>query len=241
MADEVRTIRYCADILSTKLLPENNILYNEDEYSFDQLTDRIEPFRLARGNGRNPFQFRNYYLKKKTFLVYNQFIDSIPFLVRSGAPVVIWFGPQNSYLKATLIANLTTEDITLILFSVEDQLWQWLDLNSSLTVASLVLQVTIHTNTEQLVTRSHAYGSVRSILVRCISADLTRTQRSLRPYRKVDGIFDDDTRLMIKLVADLTLFSEELGDQQRNDKKNEMGAQRNYDRALKLCVLVQKF
>ncbi len=74
-----------------------------------------------------------------------------------------------------------------------------------------------------------------------MTADLTAIQRFSRSYAKVDGIFDDDTRLLIKLVADLTLFSEELGDQQRDDASNEMAVQRNYDRALKLCALVQKF
>jgi hypothetical protein len=127
----------------------------------------------------------------------------------------------------------------LILFSVEDHLWQWLELNSSLTVASLVLQPTVHT--QQLIAHSHTYTGIRSILVRCITADLTTIERFARPYTKVDGIFGDDTRLLIKLVADLTLFSEELGDQQRDDESNEMTVQRNYDRALKLCVLVQKF
>jgi len=127
----------------------------------------------------------------------------------------------------------------LILFSVEDHLWQWLDLNSSLTVASLVLQPTVHI--QQLIARSHTYIGIRSILVRCVTADLTAIQRFSRSYAKVDGIFDDDTRLLIKLVADLTLFSEELGDQQRDDESNEMAVQRNYDRALKLCALVQKF
>jgi hypothetical protein len=108
-----------------------------------------------------------------------------------------------------------------------------------LTVASLVLQPTVHT--QQLTARSHTYIGIRSILVRCVTADLTTIQRFSRSYAKVDGIFDDDTRLLIKLVADLTLFSEELGDQQRDDENNEMAVQRNYDRALKLCALVQKF
>ncbi len=57
----------------------------------------------------------------------------------------------------------------------------------------------------------------------------------------MDGIYDDDTRLLIKLVIELTVVSDEMGDQQREDNNNEMEAQRNYDRVLKLCALVKKF
>jgi len=151
----------------------------------------------------------------------------------------MFFGPQNSTLRAALIAHLTLEDITLILFSVEDHLWRWLDQNSSLTVAVLVLQPTVRI--QECIARSHVYVRVRSILVRCRNTDLITIQRFSNFFPKLDGIFADDTRALIKLVADLTLFSEELGDQQREDENNEREAQRNYDRALKLCVLVKKF
>jgi len=141
-------------------------------------------------------------------------------------------------LRSAIINHLKTEDITLVLFSIEDYLWQWLDLNPSLTVASLVLQPTLHV--ERLITRIHTYNGVQSILVRCLTSELTALQRFSRSYARVDGIFADDTRLLIKLLIDLTLFSEELADQCRDDKNDEMGAQRNYDRALKLCALVKK-
>jgi hypothetical protein len=39
---------------------------------------------------------------------------------------------------------------------------------------------------------------------------------------------------------DLALLSEEIGDQQREDEQNELGAQRNYDRALNLCDLARR-
>ncbi len=122
---------------------------------------------------------------------------------------------------------------------MEDHLWQWLDQNSSLTVAALVLEPTVRI--QECIARSHTYVRVRSILVRCRTADLITIQRFSRSFARLDGIFDDDTRILIKLVADLTLFSEELGDQKREDENNEIEAQRNYDRALKLCNLVQKF
>jgi hypothetical protein len=77
--------------------------------------------------------------------------------------------------------------------------------------------------------------------VHCATAELITLERFTRTYPKVDGIYNDDRRLLIKLVFDLTFFSEELGDHQREDNNNELEAQRNYDRALKLCTLVRTF
>jgi len=122
---------------------------------------------------------------------------------------------------------------------IEENLWQWLNLNPMLTIASFVLQPTI--KSQELIARSHSYTSIRSILIRCATTELITLQRFSRTYTKVDGIYDDDTRLLIKLVFDLTLVSDELGDQEREHNNNEMGAQRNYDRALKLCALVKTF
>jgi hypothetical protein len=142
-------------------------------------------------------------------------------------------------LRTAIINHLKNEDVTLILFSIEDYLWQWLDLNLSLTVASLVLQPNL--DIQGLITRIHTYNGVRSILIRCLTSELTTLQRFSRSYSKVDGIFDDDTRLQIKLVFDLTLFSEELGDKYAEDENNQLEVRRNYDRALKFCSLVQNF
>ena len=55
----------------------------------------------------------------------------------------------------------------------------------------------------------------------------------------IDGIYDDDKRVLIKLVIDLALVSEQIGDEEREYKNNELEAQRNYDRALKLCKLAK--
>jgi hypothetical protein len=143
-----------------------------------------------------------------------------------------------SSLRTALIEYIKPEDITLILFSTEEQLWYWLDTNSSLGVASLVIETNI--NTRNVLSRSHAYKNVHSILVRCRTDELTSLQRFSRSYVKIDGVYHDDARLLIKLVIDLALVSEELGDEQREDKNNELEAQRNYDRALKLCSLARR-
>jgi hypothetical protein len=142
-------------------------------------------------------------------------------------------------LRTKLITYLAAHDIVLILFLIEEHMWQWLNLNHSLTITSLVLQPSI--NSQEFIFRSHSYISIRSILVRCATNELVALQRFSRTYPKVDGIYDDDTRLLIKLVIELTVVSDEMGDQQREDNNNEMEAQRNYDRVLKLCALVKKF
>ncbi len=160
-------------------------------------------------------------------------------LVQSNAPIVVFYGPQHSSLRAALIKHLiTVEDITLVLLSIEEHLWRWLDSYSSHTIASLIIQPTVCI--QRTIVRSHDYTNVRSILVRCTSTDLTSLLRFSRSYPKVDGVFADDIRILIKLVIDLTLFSEELGDKKRALENNEIEAQRNYDRALKFCELVRK-
>jgi hypothetical protein len=159
-------------------------------------------------------------------------------LVRSDALVVLWLGQTHSPLRTALIEYLLPQDITLILFSTEEQLWDWLDTNSSVRIVSLIIQT--NDNIQDIVSHSHAYTNVHSILVRCNTIELTSLQRFVGSYIKINGIYNDDTRLLIKLVFDLTFFSEELGDQQRDDENNELDAQRNYHRALKLCALARK-
>ncbi|CAF3208821.1 unnamed protein product [Rotaria sp. Silwood2] len=170
VVDELSSTRYHTAILSAESLPENKVLTNKDEHFVDHLTDQFNPSQWVYGN------------------------------VHSNAPIVIFYGPQYSSLRIALIAHLTVEDITLILFAVEEHLWQWLDLNSSLTIATLILQPVIQI--QELIARSHTYVGIQSILVRCRRIDLTSIQRLSRCYRKIDGVFDDDTRLLIKLVSD---------------------------------------
>ena len=136
-----------------------------------------------------------------------------------------------------LIRYLAGQDIILILFSIEEYLWQWLNSNPSLKVVSLILQPSI--NTQQLIARSHSYVRIRSILVRCATTELITLERFTRAYPKVDGIYDDDQRLLSKLMIHLIFLSEELGDHFREDESNEIAAQKNYDRALKLCAIAK--
>ncbi|CAF2505986.1 unnamed protein product [Rotaria sp. Silwood2] len=152
--------------------------------------------------------------------------------------VVLWLGEKHTSLTAAFIEYVKCLDITFIYFSTKTQLWYWLNTHSSVRIASLIIETKI--NIQNVMSDSHAYKNIRSILVRCETNELTILQRFSRSYRKIDGIFADDTRLLIKLIIDLALFSEEIGDQKREDENNELEAQRNYDRALKLCTLVQK-
>lgn len=141
-------------------------------------------------------------------------------------------------MRTALLKYLSPEDLNLILFSSEEQLWCWLNTHSSSRVASLVIET--NDNIQDIIRRSNAYASIRSILIRCSSNDLNILQRCLRSYNRIDGIFGDDLRLLLKLVIDLALYSEEIGDQQRESENNELNAQRNYNRALQLCALARR-
>ncbi|CAF3064751.1 unnamed protein product [Rotaria sp. Silwood2] len=133
---------------------------------------------------------------------------------------------------------LIPEDITVLFFSTEEQLWYWLNIYSSVRVASLVIQTNI--NIENIVRHSSAYAYIRSILIRCPTNELITLKQVSRSYVKIDGIFADDTRLLIKLVVDPVVAVELKGDRQREDENNELAAQRNYDRAANLCHLVKR-
>ena len=119
-----------------------------------------------------------------------------------------------------------------------EQLWHWLKMNPSVMLALLIIEV--KTNLQEIVKYSHSYRNVRSIVVRCTKSELLRTQRLARSYAKIDGVFPDDTRLLIKVFIDLALFSEELGDQKREDENNESDAQRHYVRALRFCAFARE-
>ena len=158
--------------------------------------------------------------------------------MRSGDLIVLWLGKTHSTLRNVLTEYSIVANVTLILFSAEEQLWSWLNTHDSTTVASLVFEGDIHI--QDAVCRSSDYPSVRSILIRCSSNQLAPLQRFSRSFSKIDGTFADDTRLLIKLLIDLALFCEQIGDQQREDDGNELEAQRNYDRALHLCALARR-
>lgn len=155
-----------------------------------------------------------------------------------GSIVLIWLGEQISSLRITLEDHLTSEDVTLLSYSMPEQLWHWLKMNSSVTLASLIIEV--KSNLHEVVKHSHSYRNVRSIVVRCTNDELLSTQRLTRSYAKIDGVFADDTRLLIKVSVDLALFSEELGDQKREDENNELDAQRHYARALRFCAFARE-
>ena len=159
------------------------------------------------------------------------------FLDRSEAPIILCLSCPSSALRSGLIKCLSDKDVKLKFFPNEKQLWRWLERNASHRVVSVVLEV--EADSERIVSRSHSYSHVRSILVRCRTSELRAIERRSRSLIKVDGIFDDDTRLLIKLVVDLTLYSEEIGDDMKEDQNNILAAERHYDRAMKLCNLVE--
>ncbi|CAF4740129.1 unnamed protein product, partial [Rotaria sp. Silwood2] len=199
LVDKLSFVQLSTVILSRELLTKNDEIIDDNDNSANHLSDQYEQSHLVSGN------------------------------VCTNGLVVVWLGMKHSSLRATLNECLIPEDITLILFSTEEQLWHWLNVYSSIKVASLIIETNI--NIQKILSRSHAYENVRSILIRCKMNELITLQRSSRSYIKIDGIYADNTRLLIKLIIDLALFSEEIGDQQREDENNELEAQRNYDRA----------
>ena len=204
-----------------QLLPEIDITTDD----IDQVLSPSNQSRVINGNGRITIL-----MPKDCYALY----IFLFVIVYSDGLIVLYFGQKDSLLKSVLVEYLICQDVTLILLSTEEQLWNWLNRYSSLRIASLIIETNI--NIEDIMSRSSGYDSIRSILIRCSPTELIRLKQFSRSYMKIDGIFADDTRILIKLCIDLALFSEELGDQQRED---ELNAQRHYDRALYLCSLVK--
>lgn len=152
---------------------------------------------------------------------------------------MLWQGHPQSPLRRSLIQCLEDIDISLISFSTEDQLLYWLNTNPITTAAALILESNTHL--QNSLSSNEIFRTIRSILIRCRSDQLTKLRRFSRTYRNIDGVYDDDKRVLIKLILDLASFSEELADQERDDRNNQREAQRHYDRALKLCEIAEKF
>ncbi|CAF0746445.1 unnamed protein product [Adineta steineri] len=164
-------------------------------------------------------------------------INSIQKNVICNTLTVLILGEKQSSLRTILNRCLTSEDTSLIFFPTREELLDWLNTNSSVKVASLIIEAMI--DIQEIVTRSHPFKNIRSILIYCKTNMLITLQRFSRSFIKIDGIFDDVTRLLIKLVIDLALFSEQLGDQKREDENNELEAQKYYDRAFRFCILAR--
>ena len=129
-------------------------------------------------------------------------------------------------------------DIHFKSFSTPRQLKRWLEQNPALTVVCLVIEAGRYF--DSTISDIHSRSNVRSILVRCEACNKDHLQVSTRSYFKVNGIFTDDTRLLIKLGFDLSFYSEELGDHFKEDKNDALQARRHYDRALSLCSFLEQ-
>lgn len=160
-----------------------------------------------------------------------------PFLVSSDAPIVILYGSKYSTLHSNLRSNFRSVDIQFKSFTQERQLKRWIRLNPLLTVVSLVIEV--RRGADSIISEIHCSSKIRSILVHCDPSDKEHLQVLPRLYYKVDGIFTDERRLLIKLGFDLSFYSEELGDYFK-DKKDDDQARRHYDRALSLYALLEQ-
>ncbi|CAF4955358.1 unnamed protein product, partial [Rotaria sp. Silwood1] len=93
LVDRLPIVQLLTVILPRASLPQSDEIIDDNDNSVDQLSDRYEQSRLIHGN------------------------------VCAGAVVVLWLGEKHSSLRAALIEYLIPKDITLILFSTKEQLW----------------------------------------------------------------------------------------------------------------------
>lgn len=191
---------------------------------------------------------RNYNRKlKKNFHVEctlesaNEWIETKPCIVHGNvqddAPIIILLSEHQSPLYRKFLQYLSSQDLVLVFCSSERSLAQWLIQNPSLNISNLVLQS--NCCERQFIYDCHSLTNIESILIYCNVNELSDLEQYTRRLPKVEGIYSDDMRLLMKLVMNQIFLAERSGDEHRYENKNELKAQRNYDRAIRLCELVE--
>lgn len=155
-----------------------------------------------------------------------------------GEVTVICYSESKSSLTTTIMENFLHTGISLISFSQEEQLWSWLYSHPSRIVAYLI--VAADKNIEYILSHSNSYANIHSILIRCSNDDLVHLKPLSRIYLKINGIYSDDARVLLKLTIGLALLFEQMGDHQREVKGIELEAQRNYQLAVNFCALAKR-
>ncbi|UJR32915.1 hypothetical protein I4U23_020376 [Adineta vaga] len=122
---------------------------------------QIDPCQRPASESSRALENDNQPIKESTVILSN---------VQPGSIVAIWLGEETSSLKTILHEYLSDEDVTLLFFSAAEQLWHWLNVNSSVILASLLIQM--KNNLQETVSRSHAHKNVRSIVIRCRKDEL---------------------------------------------------------------------
>ena len=93
---------------------------------------------------------------------------------------------------------------------------------------------------KRLIDRVHSYQNVNTIYIYCDHSELKQQRRLSHNYAKLDAVFDDPCQVLIKLLMDLALFHEELGDRQNGQRSLIQLAHKNYQRSVDLYSCAEK-
>jgi hypothetical protein len=221
-------------------LPEsspNVSTFDDETVWFDCSSDPAESSKIAHSHGRSRLE-RPHRCCLGTSVDEPSKNSSSVFLVPNGNLIVAYLGQSSSTLRAILPECFRQQHLTLVCFSRVERIQQWLISTTSVAFVFLVLQSSYVK--QSTMARLNNHRSVHSILVRCSTSELTACERLTRSHCKVNGVFDDDTRILVQLVFSLILFSEEQGDRQKYDCNNQLTADTHYDRAIQLSQLVDR-
>jgi hypothetical protein len=94
---------------------------------------------------------------------------------------------------------------------------------------------------QSFIDRAHSCQNIRAIYVQCESTQLLQQRRLARNYPKLDGVYDDPLRLLIKVIMDVALFCEETADRQKHDVLATKLAHKNYQRSIDLYAFADNF
>lgn len=140
-------------------------------------------------------------------------------------------GILSPLLSESLSKFFTNIGIDVVEHRNKDHLIQNFNTDESVTYFIIINS---QRNEKLLIDQIHGYGNVHSIYFRCEAPTKKYQKRLARNYSKLDGVFDDPMRLLIKTLMDLGLFCEEVADRQADDPQSIKEAKCNYQRSIDL-------
>jgi hypothetical protein len=145
----------------------------------------------------------------------------------------------SEYLLAELKKLFSPLDIEICIYRNENSLIESVISNSSMS-HFVIIGDRVNGKVQNLVDRMYRLPNIQSIYVYCQTKQLKHLRRLARTYPRLDAVFDDSLRLLIKLTLDMALFCEETAARQKDDATTTEIGEENYQRSITLYRLAEQ-
>ncbi|UJR18446.1 hypothetical protein I4U23_005351 [Adineta vaga] len=129
-----------------------------------------------------------------------------------------------------------SQDIDIIEHWNEESFFQSINPDDSITHFIIINS---RRKVENLVNRVHSRQNIQAMYLHCETKALKYQRRLARNYSKLDAVYDDSLRLLVKLIMDIALFCEETADRQKAYAPLKKAAYRNYQRSIDLYAFAE--